>query len=105
MRRVTDLSLLGWDRSDGLQSGVAPGRVARIDRGRLTVLTAEGERRVVPGAALRAGDGTGPAVGDWVALRGELAVDILPRKSAFVRSAAGRSSAGRSSRPTSTWSS
>lgn len=31
-------------------------------------------------------------MGDWVALRGELAVAILPRRSAFVRSLAGRSS-------------
>ena len=92
MRPVTDLSSLGWDRSDGPPSGTALGRVARIDRGRLTVLTADGERRVVPGAALRAGDGTGPAVGDWVTLRGELAVEVLPRKSAFVRTGAGRAS-------------
>ncbi|SFF56806.1 ribosome biogenesis GTPase [Blastococcus tunisiensis] len=57
------------------------------------MLTAQGARRVVPGAALHAADGTGPAVGDWVALRGELAVEILPRTSAFVRTVAGRTSA------------
>ncbi|WP_246063218.1 ribosome small subunit-dependent GTPase A [Blastococcus colisei] len=76
-----------------MQSGTVLGRVARIDRGRLTVLTADGERRVVPGAALHATDGTGPAVGDWVTVRGELAVELLPRKSAFVRTVAGRRSA------------
>ena len=46
------------------------------------------------GAALYDDDGVaGPAVGDWVALRGELAVAVLPRRSAFVRTAAGRTSA------------
>src|SRR3712207_6857082 len=35
----------------------------------------------------------GPAVGDWVALRGELAVAILPRRTAFTRVVAGRASA------------
>ncbi|TQN41087.1 ribosome biogenesis GTPase [Blastococcus colisei] len=90
---MTDLSSLGWGRCDAVQSGTVLGRVARIDRGRLTVLTADGERRVVPGAALHATDGTGPAVGDWVTVRGELAVELLPRKSAFVRTVAGRRSA------------
>src|SRR3712207_7865269 len=32
----------------------------------------------------------GPAVGDWVALRGELAVAVLPRRTAFTRVLAGR---------------
>jgi ribosome biogenesis GTPase len=66
-------------------------RVARVDRGLLTVLTATGEERVHPGGGLH--DGSGPAVGDWVALRGELAVRVLPRRTAFVRTAAGRGSA------------
>jgi ribosome biogenesis GTPase len=72
----------------------SPGRVARVDRGRLTVLTAEGEQRVHPGAGVY-DDPTsgGPAVGDWVALRDGLAVAILPRTSAFTRTVAGRSSA------------
>jgi ribosome small subunit-dependent GTPase A len=60
----------------------------------LTVLAADGERRVHPGAGLYDGSGlSGPAVGDWVALRGELAVAVLPRTSAFVRTVAGRTSA------------
>jgi ribosome small subunit-dependent GTPase A len=60
----------------------------------LTVLGADGEARVHPGAVLY-DDAVlaGPAVGDWVALRGELAVAILPRTSAFTRTVAGRSSA------------
>ncbi len=93
MRLVTDLSCSGWAGSDELPSGTVPGRVARVDRGRLTVLTQEGERRVVPAASLYDSESTGPAVGDWVALRGELAVEVLPRKSAFVRTVAGRTSA------------
>jgi ribosome biogenesis GTPase len=60
----------------------------------LSVLGAQGEARVHPGAALyeEAGIG-GPAVGDWVAVRGELAVAVLTRTSAFVRTSAGRTSA------------
>jgi ribosome biogenesis GTPase len=98
MRGVTNLSALGWtsDRDPDLPTGTAPGRVSRVDRGRLRVLTADGERTAVPAAALYDGAGAdvgGPAVGDWVALRGELAAAILPRRSAFVRTMAGRSSA------------
>jgi ribosome biogenesis GTPase len=93
---VTDLSELGWtpDRAVDLPSGCEPARVTRVDRGRLTVLGGDGEARVHPGAGLY-DDAVlgGPAVGDWVALRGELAVAILPRTSAFTRTVAGRSSA------------
>ncbi len=97
MPDVTDLASLGWtpDRDAELPAGTVPGRVSRVDRGRLRVLTADGERTVVPAAALYDGSGAdigGPAVGDWVALRGELAVAILPRRTAFVRTMAGRSS-------------
>ncbi len=57
-------------------------------------MTPEGEARVHPGSALYDETGlAGPAVGDWVAVRGELAVAVLPRRSAFVRTAAGRTSA------------
>jgi ribosome biogenesis GTPase len=49
---------------------------------------------VHPAPALYDGGGPrGPAVGDWVAVRGELAVAVLPRSSAFVRTVAGRTSA------------
>jgi ribosome small subunit-dependent GTPase A len=93
---VIELSVLGWTQERGaeLPAGCVPARVSRVDRGRLTVLTVDGEHRVHPAAALYADSGTaGPAVGDWVAVRDELAVSILPRTSAFVRSAAGRTSA------------
>jgi ribosome biogenesis GTPase len=96
MQVVTDLSELGWTpgRAAELPAGCAPGRVSRVDRGRLSVLTADGESRVHPGAALYDESGlSGPAVGDWVAVRGELAVAVLSRTSAFVRTSAGRTSA------------
>jgi ribosome small subunit-dependent GTPase A len=96
MPDVTDLSALGWtaDRAVQLPEGTAAARVARVDRGRLTVLTGDGEARVRPAGTLY--DDTGlasPAVGDWVALRGELAVAVLARRSAFTRTGAGRDSA------------
>jgi ribosome biogenesis GTPase len=95
MRRVTDLSSLGWSagRAGELPPGCAPARVARVDRGRLSVLTQQGEQRVVLAASLHGAELAGPAVGDWVALRGGLAVAVLPRRSAFVRTMAGRTSA------------
>jgi len=96
MHPVTDLSGLGWTpaRAAELPAGSVPARVSRVDRGRLSVLTADGETRVHPGAALYDESGlSGPAVGDWVAVRGELAVAVLPRTSAFVRTVAGRTSA------------
>src|SRR4051794_3114341 len=96
MPRVTNLSPLGWtpDRVAQLPAGTEPARVARVDRGLLIVLAADGEQRVRPGAALHDEAGVAsPAVGDWIALRGELAVAVLPRRSAFTRTVAGRTSA------------
>jgi ribosome small subunit-dependent GTPase A len=92
---VTDLSVLGWtpDRAGELPAGTVPGRVARVDRGRLTVLTADGEARAHPAGGLHNDTGlAGPVVGDWVALRGELAVAVLARRGAFTRTGAGRAS-------------
>ncbi|MCF6737070.1 ribosome small subunit-dependent GTPase A [Blastococcus sp. KM273129] len=90
-----ELTDLGWtpDRAAALPPGSEPGRVVRVDRARLTALTAGGERRAHPAPALRDDVVGGPAVGDWIALRGELAVAVLPRRSAFTRTAAGRTSA------------
>jgi ribosome small subunit-dependent GTPase A len=93
---VTDLSRLGWSaaRAGELSDDCVPARVVRVDRGRLTVLTSAGEARVPPAAALHdAGLVGGPAVGDWVAVRNGLAVAVLPRRTAFVRTVAGRTSA------------
>ena len=96
MHVVMDLVSAGLDARPRRRApaGSVPARVSRVDRGRLSVLTAEGESRVHPGAALYDESGlSGPAVGDWVALRGELAVAVLPRTAAFVRTVAGRTSA------------
>ena len=96
MRAVSDLAALGWtpDRGGELPPACVPARVSRVDRGRLSVLTGEGEARVHPGPPLYDEAGlSGPAVGDWVAVRGEQAVAVLPRRSAFVRTVAGRTSA------------
>jgi ribosome biogenesis GTPase len=90
---VTDLAPLGWgaDRASEIPDVAVVARVVRVDRGLLTVLTTVGERRVHVGGGLQ--EGLCPVVGDWVALRGELAVRVLPRRTAFVRTAAGRGSA------------
>ena len=93
---VTPLAALGWrpELAARLPAGTVPARVARVDRSRLAVLTEDGERRVHPGTGLYADPELGgPAVGDWVALRDELAVAVLPRRSAFTRTVAGRTSA------------
>ena len=91
---MTDLALLGWSPTGPpISHGVPAPRVTRVDRGRLTVLGSDGEARVHPGAALY-DDAVlaGPAVGDWVALRGELAVAVLPGPRVHPH-VAGRSSA------------
>ena len=88
--------MLGWTprRAAALPAGCLPARITRVDRGRLTVLGSDGESRVHLGTGLYDDAApAGPTVGDWVALRGELAVAILPRTSAFTRTVAGRSSA------------
>jgi ribosome biogenesis GTPase len=82
------LAALGWnDRLVALAAAeelptARPGRVSRVDRGLVTVLTEAGAERAVPAA--------GPvATGDWVLVDERddgLAVErILPRHSAFVR--------------------
>jgi ribosome biogenesis GTPase len=93
---VTDLSSLGW--CDGRATEVPPdcavARVTRVDRDRLTVLDADGERWARRAGALYDESGlAAPAVGDWVAVQGERVVAVLPRRTAFVRTAAGRGSA------------
>jgi ribosome biogenesis GTPase len=93
---VTDLSPLGWrgGRATDLPPDSVLARVTRVDRDRLTVLDGDGERWVRRSGALHDGSGPdAPAVGDWVAVRGERVVAVLPRRTAFVRTAAGRGSA------------
>jgi ribosome biogenesis GTPase / thiamine phosphate phosphatase len=101
---VPALSTLGWDDrwieafAPFAAEGLVPGRVVRQHRGLYRVLTEPGEVVATPAGRLRL-DARGridlPAVGDWVALRGETATAravvqaVVPRRSAFVRRAAG----------------
>lgn len=70
--------------------GLLCGRVARVDRGACTVLTAEGPER-----ALRSTGDLQAAVGDWVAMepagdQGEAVIrEVLPRRTQFIRGSAG----------------
>lgn len=85
---MTDLEALGWDGGFAAAAAAAnrpdarPGRVARVDMGMVTVWTSEGSVRAAPIAG-------SVATGDWVlveAVDGEPAVvDVLPRRTAFVR--------------------
>jgi len=107
---VTDavpLTALGWDerlqaRFDSLDlpdpDGLQPGRVARVDRGAMTVLIDRASLRAELSPPLRRLAAGGepeaiPAAGDWVAVRTRPdhalheIVAILPRDGAFVRRA------------------
>ena len=91
-----DLRELGWTPELGA-SGSEPqtcdlGRVAVQHRGAYVVYARGGERRVrLPGRARF--DGVEVAVGDWVALDGDVIRAVLPRRSAIVRHAAGLAAA------------
>jgi ribosome small subunit-dependent GTPase A len=100
------LEVLGWDASRmaelaslSLARGVelTPGRVSRVDRSALTVLTGSAPSRVRPSGRLFDVGSTDlaelvgtPAVGDWVALDGPVAVAVLLRRSTFERSSSDR---------------
>ncbi len=88
------LTDLGWD-SDWASALAAsapagePGRVARVDLGFCTVLTAAGAQRA------SAARGAPLAVGDWVALipctgSSGWSLTLLPRRTALVRRSAGQ---------------
>ena len=89
------LARLGWDAAlaaaaaELAPAGANPGRVARVDRGWATVLTAGGTERVQLA-------GHWVATGDWLLVRDGSVVATLPRRSAFVRGDAGE---GRARRP------
>ncbi len=99
---VYGLARLGWgaDHEQEFEqyeaAGLVPGRVAVQHRGAYDVLAADGEVRAgLPGRLLHdAGDTADlPAVGDWVALdppaAGQSTIRaVLPRRTAFVRTAA-----------------
>lgn len=105
MSPTTDLTSLGWDDAcaaafdDAAGNSpfvLVPGRVGRVDRGRVTVHTADGP---VP-ALVRLPAGSEledqPTTGDWVALErrddGDVVRLVLPRRSAIVRRVAGERS-------------
>lgn len=87
---------LGWDEffevpfTEHGPPGSVPARVARVDRGQVTAITADGPVRATNG-------GHTACTGDWVALSPgdppEIAA-ILPRRTAVVRSSASRTSEG-----------
>lgn len=93
---VPSLHDLGWDEffeasfTEHASPGYVPARIARVDRGQVTALTAEGPVRATHG-------GHAVCTGDWVALRRgdppEVAA-VLPRRTAVVRSSASRTSEG-----------
>jgi ribosome biogenesis GTPase len=84
---ATDLDAMGWNprlaalAADAGAEPARPGRVSRVDRGLVTVLTGAGPVRAVPNA------GT-VATGDWVLVDDAdepSIVAVLPRASSFVR--------------------
>jgi ribosome biogenesis GTPase len=95
----TNLQALGWDDVRAAEladlqatsgSALRPARVARVDRAAITVISPGGHERVrLSGRLFHAAGGTSasgtPAVGDWVALDGPVAVAVLSRRSAFER--------------------
>jgi ribosome biogenesis GTPase len=82
-RDDSPLRALGWDAAwqaaaDESRLDARPGRVARVDFSRVTVLTDDGAGFATPGDEP-------VATGDWVLLDKERLVAILPRRTAFVR--------------------
>jgi ribosome biogenesis GTPase len=82
-----DLASLGWDEHFATQftayaDSHLPGRISRVDRGALDVMTAFGPLRVDIDTDEQ------PAIGDWVAILDDCATDVLARKSTFVRGTA-----------------
>ncbi len=98
-----DLSSLGWDPSFEAEwqrdpaPGQVPARIAAEHRGAYEAWAAAGSGWVRVAGRLRQEPEALPAVGDWVALdtppgpdRTAVIQRILPRRTAFVRGAAGR---------------
>jgi ribosome biogenesis GTPase len=78
------LDALGWDDRlaalvvDAGRPAAAPGRVARVDMGLVTVLMEDGTVRATPGD-------DHVATGDWVLVEEDHVVSVLPRRSVFAR--------------------
>jgi ribosome biogenesis GTPase len=91
------LARLGWDDARAAEAAALTnpddvvGRVGRVDRGWVTVLTGEENLRARVALVGRNRDPSArPAVGDWVVVRAEELVALLPRRSALVRGASDR---------------
>jgi ribosome biogenesis GTPase len=94
------LALIGWDAdwerefSENAGEGQQAGRVSRVDRGVCTVLTGSGTVRAMIGSR-----DLEPAAGDWTTYTpetsqsGAVMTGILPRRTQFVRHAAGEQTA------------
>jgi ribosome biogenesis GTPase len=88
-----DLAALGWNSelAEKLPAGLVPGRVAAAHRAAFDVQTEHGSVRTrLPGRLVH--DEAEVAVGDWVGLGDGLIREVLPRRSAIVRQAAGLTS-------------
>jgi ribosome biogenesis GTPase len=88
-----DLAALGWtpELAENLEPGLVPGRVVAAHRAAYDVQTEhELVRTRLPGRLLH--ENMDVAVGDWVGLGEGLIREVLPRRSAIVRQAAGRTS-------------
>jgi ribosome biogenesis GTPase len=88
-----DLAALGWtpELAENLPPGLVPGRVVAAHRAAFDVQTADGAVRTrLPGRLVH--EHVDVAVGDWIGLGEGLIRDVLPRRSAIVRQAAGRTS-------------
>jgi ribosome biogenesis GTPase len=88
-----DLAALGWtpELAESLEPGLVPGRVVAAHRAAYDVQTGEGPVRTrLPGRLVH--ENLDVAVGDWVGLGEGLIREVLPRRSAIVRQAAGKTS-------------
>jgi ribosome biogenesis GTPase / thiamine phosphate phosphatase len=88
-----DLAGLGWssELAEKLPPGLVPGRVAAAHRAAFDVRTEHGSVRTrLPGRLVL--EQTDVAVGDWVGVGDGLIREVLPRRSAIVRQAAGPTS-------------
>ncbi|MCK9898640.1 ribosome small subunit-dependent GTPase A [Parafrankia colletiae] len=113
----------GWTAADEAafaprrQAGLSPARVVRRDRGRCELITEHGPRFAEIDRAIPADPVSSPCTGDWVAVgsatlletatalgaavpdagigpAGPMVMEVLPRRSALVRSTASRRSTG-----------
>jgi ribosome biogenesis GTPase len=82
------LRALGWDEQFAAEAeklapaGTVAARVARVDRGVATVLGVDAPMRVTLD---KRGTTDGVATGDWVLVADGAVLEVLPRRSAFVR--------------------